>query len=224
MLTTDSAREVQQAFSVALVGLVLTVACSAEGQEDVVEVRGHPIHFLSAGPEVGRPVLLLHGGRFDSDTWHKLGTLDVLAAAGHRVIAIDLPGFGRSPVWKVDRSTFLAELLPVLGVVLPVVVSPSMSGAFSFPLIVGHPEMVGGFVPVAPVGVPEFANKLGKSAVPALIIWGAKDEVIPPSQAGTLAAGFADARTVILPGASHPAYLDAPERFHAELLKFLADR
>lgn len=37
-------------------------------------------------------VLLLHGQAFTSGTWQALGTLALLAAEGHRAVAIDLPG------------------------------------------------------------------------------------------------------------------------------------
>ena len=38
------------------------------------------------------PVLLLHGAWSDSQVWRKLNTIGLLAAMGHRVIALDLPG------------------------------------------------------------------------------------------------------------------------------------
>ena len=41
-------------------------------------------------------VLLLHGKKFTSKTWLDLSTLKVLAERGHRAIAVDLPGFGKS--------------------------------------------------------------------------------------------------------------------------------
>jgi abhydrolase domain-containing protein 14 len=196
--------------------------CAEGGRVLSVELEGHPIHGLVAGPESGRPVLLLHGAKFDSSTWRKLGTLDALAEAGYRTTALDLPGFGRSPSWRSDPKTFLAKLLPVLGMKRPVVVAPSMSGRFAFPLILQHPSLVAGFVAVAPAGAAHFSPRLAGSDVPALIVWGERDQVFPVAQAKLLAASFDDATVVILPEAQHPAYLDQPERFHKALLEFLA--
>jgi len=198
---------------------------SPAGAEEVrdlrVELEGHPLHALVAGPGAGRSVLLLHGAKFDASTWRKLGTLEVLAGAGYRAIALDLPGFGRSPGWSFSPATLLAELLPVLGLERPVVVAPSMSGRVSFPLILRHPDRVAGFVGVAPAGTPGYAPRLSGSPVPALIVWGERDRVFPVAQAAKLAASFDDARVVVLPGAQHPAYLEQPVRFHEALLEFL---
>ncbi len=85
----------------------------AEVSDGTVELHGHPVHLHTAGPKTGRAVLLLHGGKFKAATWKMLGTLDVLADAGYRAVAIDLPGSGKSPGWKVDPQTFLADLLAV---------------------------------------------------------------------------------------------------------------
>lgn len=187
-----------------------------------MEFQGKTLFRLESGPADGRPVLLLHGAAFHSGTWQKLGTIDALVAAGHRVIAIDLPGFGKSPARRTDPSTFGVELLDALGIDRVVIVSPSMSGGVSFPLVLHHPERVAGFVPVAPVGAVEYAKKLNNSDVPALVIWGEKDKLFPTAQAKTLAESFEKAEVLILPGARHPAYLDQPEMFHEALLKFIA--
>jgi abhydrolase domain-containing protein 14 len=194
----------------------------AEVAERSVELQGHQIHLLTAGPEKGRAVLLLHGGKFNAGTWKKLGTLDVLADAGYRALAIDLPGSGKSPGWKLDTKTFLGELIALLDIGQPVLISPSRSGNMSFPLILDHPEKVSGWVPIAPVGAKQYASKLKESPIPALVIWGQRDQLFPPAMAETLAAGFKTATVVILPDAKHPAYLDQPKLFHEALLKFLA--
>jgi abhydrolase domain-containing protein 14 len=191
-------------------------------READVDYRGQSIHVRTAGPEGARSVLLLHGASFDSGTWQALGTLDRLAAAGYRAVAIDLPGYGGSKGVRAQPGEFLAEFLPALDIGRPVVVSPSMSGSFSFPLVLEHPDRISGFVPIAPVRTAEYASRLHRSPVPALVIWGEKDRLFPPSQAERLAHCFIHARTLILPGARHPAYRDQPDLFHEALLEFLA--
>jgi abhydrolase domain-containing protein 14 len=195
---------------------------AAEVSDAWVELQGNKMHLLVAGPKKGRAVLLLHGGKFKASTWKKLGTLDALAEAGYRALALDLPGSGKSPAWKIDPKVFLAEVIGALDIDRPVVISPSRSGNVSFPLILDHPEMVSGYVPIAPVGVKEYAPKLKQSPVPALVIWGDSDRLFKPAMAKTLAASFKKSEVVILPNAKHPAYLDQPEMFHEALLKFLA--
>jgi len=189
--------------------------------EKIVEFDRYSIHTLTAGPQGGSPVLLLHGAKFDAETWRRLGTIARFAAAGHRVVAVDLPGFGRSPKRSFDRATFLARLLPVLDIGRPVVLAPSMSGGVAFPVLVNHPELVSGFVGVAPAGSTKFARGVDNNLVPALVVWGSEDRVFPVSQAAVLAASFRQADVVVLKGAQHPCYLDAPDRFHEAVLAFL---
>jgi pimeloyl-ACP methyl ester carboxylesterase len=191
-------------------------------QEKTFALDQYRVHALTAGPEDGAPILLLHGAKFDAETWRGLGTIERLAAAGHRVVAVDLPGFGRSPGRRIDRATFLARLLPVLGIGRPVVLAPSMSGGVTFPVLEDHPELVSGFVGVAPAGSTKFARNAKENPVPSLIVWGSKDRVFPVSQAKVLAASFAQAKVVVLEGAQHPCYLDAPDRFHEALLDFMS--
>jgi len=207
-----------------LFGLPVANASGSAGviESSFVELDGHSIHSLRAGPRTGRSVLLLHGAKFDAETWRTLGTIALLAKAGYRVIALDLPGFGKSESWRFDRAHLLERLLPKLDIGQPVVVAPSMSGAVTFPVLVNRPELVSGVIAVAPAGTPRYAVRLEGSPVPALIVWGDRDAVFPVSQAKRLAASFERATTVILEGARHPCYLDEPARFHDAVLTFLA--
>lgn len=186
-----------------------------------LEIDGQTIHGLAAGPQAGAPVLLLHGAAFDSGTWESLGTLAVLAGAGFHAVAVDLPGFGASKGARADPDHFLEKLVPALGLERPVIVSPSMSGRFSFPYVLAHPGQVAGFVPVAPAGAARYTKLLGGSPVPALVVWGERDGTFPISQAQPLADAFVAGRVLVLPGARHPAYLDQPDLFHRELVAFV---
>jgi abhydrolase domain-containing protein 14 len=186
-----------------------------------IPYRAGALHGLAAGAADGSPVLLLHGQAFNSGTWKELGTLVLLADNGARALAIDLPGFGQSSAVKADPDTFLAEIMPVLGLDRPIVVAPSMSGRFLFPFMIGHPDRLAGVVLVAPVGIERFGQSLRNLDLPALIVWGDQDRVMPVAGANRLAACLAGSRTLILRGARHPCYLDRPAEFHAALLEFI---
>ena len=60
-----------------------------------VEITGGlRVHYLDEGPARGAPVLLLHGEPSWSYLYRKM--IPVITAAGHRCVAPDLVGFGRS--------------------------------------------------------------------------------------------------------------------------------
>lgn len=188
-----------------------------------VTVGETQVHLLEVN-ETGAPTfLLLHGARFTAETWRELGTLDELARAGCRAIAVDLPGYGESPAGSGAVEAFLPALFTALELDRPILVSPSMSGAFSLPLAAEHPELLSAFVAVAPVGIADYLHRLARSPVPTVAIWGEHDTVVPFAAAEDLVGRMADAQLVVLPGAEHPCYLDDPVRFHEELLR-LAER
>ncbi|MBE0440856.1 MAG: haloalkane dehalogenase [Psychrobacter sp.] len=61
------------------------------------------VHYLDEGPKDADPVLLLHGEPSWCYLYRKV--IPILTAAGHRVIAPDLPGFGRSDK-PTDRTDY----------------------------------------------------------------------------------------------------------------------
>ena len=62
------------------------------------------LHYVSAGSD-GTPVLLVHGF---PETWWAFHKLIPLLAAEHRVIAVDLPGFGDSGNAPEDSTSATA--------------------------------------------------------------------------------------------------------------------
>jgi haloalkane dehalogenase len=69
-----------------------------------VEINGLRMHYIDEGPRPATPVLLFHGEPSWCYLYRKM--VPVLVAAGHRVVAPDLIGFGRSdkPVLRDDYS------------------------------------------------------------------------------------------------------------------------
>jgi LmbE family N-acetylglucosaminyl deacetylase len=150
------------------------------------EIQGGRVHYLIEGPAHGHHVLLLHGASFSSATWKQIGTMQALAEAGFLVYAVDLPGYGQTPASQASPRGWLRELIGQLHLDRPVVVSPSMSGQFALPFVTETPELVSAFVAVAPVGIPDFEDRLGRITAPVLAVWGENDTLLSQSQADQL--------------------------------------
>lgn len=101
------------------------------------------LHCLVAGPEHGPALLLLHGLGDESDTWrHVFAPL----AETYRVVAPDLPGFGRSDLLKPVTMPALRDvmfaLLDALGIDTVSIVGSSLGGMLAHYMALGQPERV----------------------------------------------------------------------------------
>jgi pimeloyl-ACP methyl ester carboxylesterase len=115
------------------------------------------VHVRTAGPEQGRPVILVHGFSVPSYVFDK--TSADLAAAGFRVIRFDLYGRGWSarPDVDYDRELFanqVVELMDTLQIARADVLGLSMGGAVVGRFAAEHPERVRSVVLVAPLTRP----------------------------------------------------------------------
>lgn len=217
---------------VALLGLLtLSAACSddaptPEGSR-TLDVGGTSVNAIVREPtsatDAPLTVLFLHGASYTSRIWSDRGVLDRVAAAGHRAVAVDLPGSGSSPGVDASPADALVSIVDAVG---PpggvVVVSPSMSGRFSLAMLAERPEVtLAGFVAVAPVGIEGFDRPDDAVGVPALLLWGEDDDVVPVASAQQLSAELPGSEIVIVPAASHAPYDDEPDAFTTILLEFL---
>ncbi|EFJ48611.1 hypothetical protein VOLCADRAFT_104665 [Volvox carteri f. nagariensis] len=165
--------------------------------------------------------IFLHGAKYASDYWLQLGTLKIVAEAGVRAMAIDLPGFGATPALPYSDNNMRAELLKtVIEAAWPRVnssvylISPSMSGRYSIPFLDRHGVMITSFVAVAPIGVRDWGGPWEDThrKVCALAVYGSKDPLA--KDADRLLRLFQYAWKVVIPGAGHRSYEDKPEVFH----------
>ena len=189
-------------------------------QSKYIAVQGGQIHYLELGGAYPNGLLFLHGASFSARTWAELESLHLLAGRGYRAVAVDLPGFGHSERVTGEPGEFLLALLEGLHFRRPILVSPSMSGHYSLPLLAEAPAALSGFVALAPVGIGQFVQRLVGNTLPTLAIWGSNDRVVPASEASCLCQAMADASLIILVDAGHACYIQATESFHEHLLAF----
>src|SRR5215203_7245332 len=110
-----------------------------------IEIGGLRIHCLMAG-QAGSPVLLLHGGGYDSASLSYGPSIEPISQF-HRVFAPDWPGYGQSDKPDLDYTTeyyetFLGHLMDALGLEKASLVGISMGGAISLGFSLHSPQKV----------------------------------------------------------------------------------
>lgn len=88
------------------------LAAPPEGMPGWVEAGGTRWATLTWGPTDCPPLLLLHGVTSNAQIWWRMGS--ALAAAGNHVMAIDLPGHGKTQAWR-GRHRFAQTAEDVAG-------------------------------------------------------------------------------------------------------------
>jgi pimeloyl-ACP methyl ester carboxylesterase len=73
----------------------------ADGRRTTIEAGGIPFSTLGWGAPDGRPLLLVHGVTASAAVWWQVGP--ALATTGRSVLAVDLPGHGRTGHWTGRR-------------------------------------------------------------------------------------------------------------------------
>lgn len=129
--------------------------------QDVRAGDGTPIriHYVDEGPRDAQPILLMHG----NPTWSYLHRkmIGPLAAAGHRVIAVDLVGNGRSdkPARKSDYTLashydWMEQWLLALDLRHITLYCQDWGGTIGLALVSRHPQRFDRVV-ASNTGVPE---------------------------------------------------------------------
>lgn len=124
-----------------------------EQLERQVEVLGRPVNYVDVGS--GPAVFMVHGLSGNWMNW--LENIPQLARE-HRVIAMDLPGFGRSPLLSSELTIglycdVLIAMMHKLDIETVTLVGNSMGGQISTKLALEHPELVDRLVLVSPAGI-----------------------------------------------------------------------
>lgn len=113
---------------------------------------GWAMRYRSAGE--GPPIVLVHGLGCSADYWMKNGPW--LAAAGHRVLAMDLPGFGHTDGPRalsiIQQAFAVSAFVETLQIGPAVYVGHSLSCQTVLELAATEPARVAGLVLAGPTG------------------------------------------------------------------------
>jgi pimeloyl-ACP methyl ester carboxylesterase len=131
------------------------------------------VNVIELGPDraqTGPPLIFVHGLAGSWPNW--LEQLPVLADK-HRVIALDLPGFGHSPMPSEQISIsgyarLLDRLMDALGIDAAAVVGNSMGGFISAELAIAFPQRVERLVLVSAAGISTYDHRGAARTVPVL--------------------------------------------------------
>jgi pimeloyl-ACP methyl ester carboxylesterase len=138
-----------------------------------VELDGTPVNVIEAGSEhagEGQPIVFVHGLSGSWPNW--LYQLPAFAST-HRVIALDLPGFGHSPMPREQitisgYARLLDQLLGHLRVDAATVVGNSMGGFIASELAIAFPQRVERLVLVSAAGLSTYNHRGSTLGLPAL--------------------------------------------------------
>jgi pimeloyl-ACP methyl ester carboxylesterase len=118
---------------------------------------GQQIAYIDEG-QGEQTLLLIHG--LGGYLMHWMENIDALAR-DFRVLALDLPGYGKSSKEGViggmkEQADYVAEFLEVLGLEEVWVAGHSMGGQIAMTLGLEHPQLLSGLLLLAPAGIETF--------------------------------------------------------------------
>lgn len=142
---------------------------------EFVEVDGVRLHYLDRGH--GEPIVLIHGNGSMVEDFISSGLVD-LAAAHHRVIAFDRPGFGhserpRTTVWTQNaQADLIFRAMAKIGVVRATILGHSWGCSVALALAERHPQAVKALVLASGYYFPSARSDVLTTTAPAIPIVG----------------------------------------------------
>lgn len=179
-------------------------------------LRGRPFGLEDAPSVLGGLIERLGAGRA-SLVGHSFGALACLGVAGALPAAVERLVMIGAPV-RTASPALLGNALPAARTILAL--PPAAALMVAWDIVTRSPAALlraAGEI-LALGGEPAIA---GEPPVPTLVIWGARDALVPVRGAGWVARAMPGARVRVIPGAGHVPMLDRPGELNRELLAFL---
>lgn len=197
----------------------LTVASMAADAVSVLDDLGldtaHVVGF-SGGSAVAQEVAIRHPGRLDSltliGTWAAADPLMLAMVDAWSWMADRAPSerafYEAFFVWVYSRRAHETGLVSML-----------VDEALTF----AHPQTTASFhAQLAAFRAHDTTDRLGRIAVPTLVVAGGQDIICPPRLGRVVADAIPGARFVILEEEAHQPFQESPEEFNALLREFWA--
>ncbi len=121
------------------------------------------IAYVELNPQGKQTLLFIHGLGSYLKFWRY--QLDHFAQQGYRVVALDMPGYGKSdkpasfPYTMEAMAEVVKELTAKLGIVKPIVVGHSMGGQTALSLAIRYPDLPAAVVLTSPAGFELFSSR-----------------------------------------------------------------
>ncbi len=125
--------------------------------------RAPEVAYVELNPEGEQTLIFVHGLGSYLKFWR--AQLDAFAQQGYRVIAVDLPGYGKSekpatfPYTMEAMADAVRELATLVNADQPIIVGHSMGGQTALSLAIRYPDAVGGLVLTSPAGFELFTTR-----------------------------------------------------------------
>jgi pimeloyl-ACP methyl ester carboxylesterase len=168
-------------------------------------------------------VVLLHGLNAHSGTWRK----NIPFLSTHiRVVAPSLPPW-RGTSHDLDVTQYvrsIEEFLTILDLGQAVIVGNSMGGMIATKIAANKPELIRAIIleDSATDSRQEsiLTEKIDRSGIPVLLIWGHEDKIIPLATANRIHSKIKKSTLVVLEGTGHVPHWEKPELFNNLVLDF----
>jgi pimeloyl-ACP methyl ester carboxylesterase len=136
----------------------------------------------------GSPLVLGIHGWSQRNGWHTWEPMmEPLAAAGFRVVSVDMPGWGQSVPASPELLTGERAVLAVVAILdelkqrTAVLMGKSWGGGVALAVALAYPQRVNKLILTAPAG--RDLDRLARLTPPVLLAWSKDDPVIPYKQA-----------------------------------------
>jgi pimeloyl-ACP methyl ester carboxylesterase len=133
-------------------------------QEQVVAIENRPVYYLDSGltqSKDGSTLLFVHGFAGDRDNWDRLAAH---LPRSYRRVALDLPGFGASPLDRPEEAVLSAQVerlrafMDQLKLDRVHLFGCSMGGHLSVHFAVKYPQRVRSLILFDPAGIEQGRN------------------------------------------------------------------